>query len=196
MAELALRSAIVPIRDSEKGLVRIRGHVCRGIGVTEHQLDDEVATAEAERRWRLEEWEQRGPRPDQVIRSGFRLSHENSGLLITPGKLLLPDMAAVKACLRAIFDRVPADLFEGPAEHVRRLGPLVLQAHRSAGVWRGNAAALDRLDASIDEAAWRAGLAKLKAAKPCEAWREYGVTGWGDSRADQAATDDHLEAAE
>ena len=180
MADLSLKPAVVPIRDAEKGLVRLRGHVCRGIGVTAHRLADSIADRESERRWMMEEWGARGPRPEPAFRDGFRLSHEGSGLLLSPVNWLLPDIDAVKFCLRAIFARVPTDLFEGPAEHLRRLGPMVLDAHRQAGVWRANAAHLDGLNASIDEGAWQARLAELRAAPSCERWREEGVNGWGD----------------
>lgn len=190
MTDLVLKPGMLPIRDVEKGLVRVRGHVCRGIGVSAHAVSDDFALQEAEHAWMAEDWDARGPRPEPINRNGFRLSHEGSGLLLTPANWLLPDIDAVKTCLRAIFAKVPADIFEGPAETIRRLGPIVLDAHRKAGVWRANAAHLERLDRLIDETAWRARLEQLKAAPSCAEWREQGVLGWG---APQASSGEHVE---
>lgn len=190
MIELVLKPGMLPIRDAEKGLVRVRGHVCRGIGVSTHEITDSVALYEAERSWMAEDWDARGPRPEAINRTGFRLSHEGSGLLMTPSNWLLPDIDAVKTCLRSIFAKVPGDLFERPAESIRRLGPIVLEAHRKAGVWRANAAHLERLDRLIDEQAWRTRLDELKAAPSCEEWREQGVLGWGAVRSSSGAKDE------
>lgn len=163
MTAATLLRRTIKVRDANGKYSMVNGYECSGIGLVSHDIIDATATELAIEAWLV--GDQQGNPPTDVVLSGFVLIHVPSGYQITPTGWLLTDFDTAKRCVRLLLDQYGL-LFTGAVQAIQMLSSPVHAAHREAGAFTGRYDYLRKLDQSIDDEAYRTGLAALRANRP------------------------------
>lgn len=172
----------VSLRDGALGRRAATADVAQGLAIVRARADGALTLAESVRGI---------GDGDRQTRDGYAVFHAVSGYRLTPQGWLLPTLEAARACVAQMLAARQEGDWTGPADTIRHFSKLCLDAHRAHDAFTGRGDAPRRLNARIDEAAYRASLAGLRGGRPCEEWLRRGPqTGWG-----RTANDEREDAA-